>query len=212
LAAAGAATTAVGTGVAGVGAATDSAATVLDSAADAIIKGEAPDVVKPALALGQRLLEKALRRIPGLGGKSTQAPKSSAAPAGGHIIRNCKALEDGLPGAQYRGGKYSKIKEGGKARGQEAHHMPADSVSTVGTSGGPAIQMDKADHAQTASHDNKPGSAAHRSTQAGLMGQGKAGFLSAMMMDVQDVESKFPGKYTSAIAQMMAYARCMGHI
>jgi hypothetical protein len=90
--------------------------------------------------------------------------------------------------------------------------MLANSVSTEEASGSPAIQLDKADRAQTASHDNKPGSAAHRSTQAGLMGQGKAGFLSAMMMDVQDAESKFPGKYTSAIAQMMAYARCVGHI
>jgi hypothetical protein len=30
------------------------------------------------------------------------------------------------------------------------------------------------------------------------------------MMDVVDIETKFPGKYTAAIAQAMAYAKCMG--
>jgi hypothetical protein len=44
------------------------------------------------------------------------------------------------------------------------------------------------------------------------MKQGKAGYRKAMMMDVADIESKFPGKYTSAIAQMLAWAKCMGYI
>lgn len=34
--------------------------------------------------------------------------------------------------------------------GIERHHMPADSISPVKRSQGPAIQMDKADHAKTA--------------------------------------------------------------
>ena len=143
---------------------------------------------------------------------AARAEKEAAAKKGGKDKKNCKALQNGLPGAEYRGGKYSSIKQGGKVRGQEAHHIPADSVNELGKAEGPAIQMDKSDHAQTASHDNKLGADAYRKTQGMLAKQGKAGFLTAMMMDVDDVESKFPGKYTSAIAQMMAYAKCMGFI
>lgn len=121
LAAAGAATTAVGTGVAGVGAATDSAATVLDSAADAIIKGEAPNVVKPALALGARLLEKAVRKIPGADKllNKAQEVQGKVAQLGGYI--------EGTGGPCIVG-KYSKIKDK-CAVGQQAHHIIGDSLN-----------------------------------------------------------------------------------
>ena len=34
-------------------------------------------------------------------------------------------------------------------------------------------------------------------------------FMAATAMDVADVERKFPGKYTGAIAQMTAYTACL---
>jgi hypothetical protein len=131
---------------------------------------------------------------------------------GGNVKRDCKALEGGIPGAKYKGGKYSSVKKGGAERGQEAHHMPADAASPKGTSEGVAIQMDKGDHAQTASYDNKAGSAAYRATQKQLAASGKAGYAAAMAMDVADIRSKFGDKYDGAIAQGLLYAKCMGFI
>ncbi len=91
--------------------------------------------------------------------------------------------------------------------------MPASASSPHPYKKGPCIQMDKADHAKTASHDNKANSAVYRATQEALMKSGgKPGFLAAFMMDVDDIESKFPGKYTSAMVQAMAYAKCMGYM
>jgi len=123
----------------------------------------------------------------------------------------CKALENGIPGEKYRGGKYSKIAPGGKARGMEAHHMPADSASPLNTNDGMSIQMDKIDHQRTASYDHVMGSRIYRDSQTKLISKGKAGMLAAMMMDIVDIRKKFGNKYDSAIAQMMAYAKCKGH-
>jgi len=33
-----------------------------------------------------------------------------------------------------------------------------------------------------------------------------------MMMDIVDIRKKFGNNYDSAIAQMMAYAKCKGHV
>lgn len=121
IAAGGAATTAVGGGVATVGAATEGAATVLDSAADAIIKGEAPSVVKPALALGARLLEKAVRRIPGAGKllDKAQEAQGKAAQVGGYI--------EGTGGPCIVG-KYKDI-VGKCGTGGQAHHIVPDTLN-----------------------------------------------------------------------------------
>lgn len=124
--------------------------------------------------------------------------------------KDCKALEGGTPGAKYKGGKYGKIKNGGKARGQEAHHMPADAISPKSKFLGPAIQMDYADHRLTASCDhNNP---AHAAAQESLVSQGKAGMMAAIAMDIADIRGLFGNKYDSAIAQMVAWAKCMGYV
>jgi hypothetical protein len=72
--------------------------------------------------------------------------------------------------------------------------------------------MDKVDHEKTASWGSSKMSEAYRDTQSKLIKQGKAGYLAAMLMDVADVRSKFGDKYDGAIAQMMAWAKCMGYI
>ncbi|MFI8616860.1 hypothetical protein ACIGHN_15265 [Acidovorax sp. NPDC077693] len=193
---------------------------MLDSAATWITEGKTPDLVKPLVALGERVLTNTvLKKVPGLGSQSGPS-KKSASNGGGHIKKNCAALQNGLPGTGYRGGRHSDIKKGGNSYSpkRQSHHVPADSAygsingNPVSSDNKPTIQMDLEDHKNTASYDNKPGAAQYRDTQARLMMSGKAGFASALAMDIQDVKSKFPGKYTSAIAQMMAWSKCMGYI
>lgn len=130
MSAAGAATTAVGTGVAGVGAATEGAATVFDSAADAIIKGEAPNVVKPALGLAAKYLEKAVRKIPGAGKLLDKAQEvhGKVIQAGGYI--------EGTGGPCIVG-KYKDI-VGKCGTGGQAHHIVADRSNRTGNRAGGA--------------------------------------------------------------------------
>jgi hypothetical protein len=143
-------------------------------------------------------------------------PKNEPEPTKGDTQikgRNCDALANGLPGSEYKGGSHEKISPGGKSRDQEMHHMPAAATSPHPYAKGPGIQMDKADHAQTASHDRKPGADAYRAAQSTLIKSGgKSGFMSAFLMDASDIESKFPGKYSAAILQAMAYAKCVGYM
>lgn len=53
---------------------------------------------------------------------------------------------------------------------RDSHHAPVDSTydsingTPVSSDNKPAFQMDKADHAQAVSYDNKPGAAAYRQT------------------------------------------------
>ncbi|GKT19682.1 hypothetical protein AVHY2522_23365 [Acidovorax sp. SUPP2522] len=86
----GGATATAGGVVAGVGAGTDSAATALDSAADWVITGETPDMVQPALELGERLLTgMVLKKVPGAGtgARSQKSNRTGGAspPPGGYI-------------------------------------------------------------------------------------------------------------------------------
>lgn len=68
MATAGGATAAAGGVVGAVGAGTDSAATALDVAADWALTGKTPDLVKPLVALGERVLTNmVLKKVPGLG-------------------------------------------------------------------------------------------------------------------------------------------------
>ncbi len=79
--------------------------------------------------------------------------------------------------------------------------MPADSVSPLSRGNGPAIQMEQADHWQTASWGRFATAQAYRAQQQALINAGN--FDDAIQMDIDDVTSKFPGKYEEAILQMM---------
>jgi hypothetical protein len=61
--------------------------------------------------------------------------------------------------------------------------------------------MDEADHVATSSWGRGDGPEAWRATQADLISQGRAD--EAMQMDIDDVVSRFPGKYNNAIGQMI---------
>ncbi len=68
---------------------------------------------------------------------------------------------------------------------------------------GPSIWMEPADHRLTKSWGNSTEASAFRLKQTNLIKQGK--YKDAMDLDIQDIEAKFPGKYTTAIAQMTTY-------
>lgn len=102
------------------------------------------------------------------------------------------------------GGAYKDVKG---VAGNEAHHMPADSVSPLSKGEGPAISMEKADHAETASYGNSAEAKGYRAEQSRLIQQGKFG--DAQRMDIKDVQSKFGSKYDSAIQQMLDYTKTL---
>jgi hypothetical protein len=61
--------------------------------------------------------------------------------------------------------------------------------------------MEQADHWQTASWGRSASAGYYRSQQQALIQQGR--FDDAIQMDIDDVTSKFPGKYDSTILQMI---------
>ena len=65
----------------------------------------------------------------------------------------------------------------------------------------PAIQMERADHKLTASYGRTGAAKAHQQRQKKLISEGR--FDDAIQMDIDDVASKFPGKYDEAILQMI---------
>ncbi|MCL9782535.1 hypothetical protein M9194_13955 [Vibrio sp. S4M6] len=101
-----------------------------------------------------------------------------------------------------KGGAYGKIKG---IAGNEAHHMPADSVSSYSSYSGPAVSMSAADHAKTASYGSTKTAKGYRAMQAKLIAEGK--FLEAQQMDISDIRSKFGSKYDKGIQQMQAYTK-----
>ena len=107
----------------------------------------------------------------------------------------------------YAGGAYGKLD---RAAGLERHHMPADSVSPIARARGPAIQMDAADHALTASYGNSARAQAYREEIGSLVEQGR--FRDAMAREIRDVRSLAGSKYNEAIRAMLDYAKSSGYL
>jgi hypothetical protein len=135
---------------------------------------------------------------------------STAAPAGQGGRQNGGSGKGGAPVAQGGegddgGGKYrcGRHRETSKPSGDGlySHYMPADSSTDLPTSDGPAIQMDKVDHHQTASYGNVARSDLYRAKQAKLVKQGRFG--EAIQMDIDDIRYKFGAKYDQAIREMI---------
>ena len=61
--------------------------------------------------------------------------------------------------------------------------------------------MERADHQLTASYGGGSASREYRAIQQQLIAQGRLD--DAIMMDIDDVMTKFPGKYDDAILQMI---------
>ena len=107
----------------------------------------------------------------------------------------------------YAGGAYGKLD---RAAGLERHHMPADSVSPIARARGPAIQMDTADHACTASYGNSARAQAYREEIGSLVEQGR--FRDAMAREIRDIRSLAGSKYNEAIRAMLDYAKSSGYL
>jgi RHS repeat-associated protein len=112
------------------------------------------------------------------------------------LVHNTSPCEVG--GESFSGGRYRELPTGG---GIEVHHMPANSVSPLPRGDGPAIQMLRLDHYQTGSWGSSRAASAYRAAQRELIDAGK--FDDAIQMDIDDVTSRFPGKYDNAILEMI---------
>jgi len=116
------------------------------------------------------------------------------------------SARDAKAGANYAGGAYKKLTgKSTPSKPIECHHCPANSVSPLSKGDGPSIQMDKADHRQTASYGNSKDAQAYRQQQSDLIDQGD--FTGAQQMDIDDVQSKFGNKYDGAIKEMQDYTK-----
>ena len=105
--------------------------------------------------------------------------------------------------SERKGGRYGDIFKEGEGDTTEVHHMPADSVSPLERSDGPAIKMDKEDHRKTASCGNSRDAREYRAKQKDLIEKGK--FREAVQMDIDDIHEKFGDKYDDAIAERMEH-------
>jgi hypothetical protein len=98
------------------------------------------------------------------------------------------------------GGKYGQLKPAGS--GNEINHIPQNASTNISKYGGPAIRMAKADHRELMSTGSTMESQAWLEMQRGLVDSGKIDV--AMMNDVNDIVTRFPGKYNNAIGEMIA--------
>ncbi|MFB7666121.1 hypothetical protein ACFC1R_19565 [Kitasatospora sp. NPDC056138] len=107
------------------------------------------------------------------------------------------------PGHVYRGGLYKDLKDpatGNNVPGTEINHIPPNSVVHLDTNG-PAIQMDRRDHKETASWGSWATSQQHRADQRNLIGRGR--YHGAIQKDIDDIRSKFGAKYNRAVREML---------
>ncbi len=127
----------------------------------------------------------------------------------------CAHLACGVPGSTYRGGAHgcvglaaNKVPADGSIH---SHHMPADRYSPLARPLGPAIQMKREDHYDTASYGSRVHGGTY-ATQRALLRQGKV--YAAFKLDVADArriaaQQGDPLRYEGAIQQATAYAECL---
>lgn len=123
----------------------------------------------------------------------------------------CDHLRQGKGKGPYRGGAHSKTSQPVND-GKDSHHMPADDVSPLRRSEGPAIQMDPSDHKKTKSNGSMPGSAKYRGAIEKLLNNGE--WRRAMATEIQDVrriqrQIGDPTKYNEAMLEMLEYFKCL---
>ncbi|MFE3496148.1 polymorphic toxin-type HINT domain-containing protein [Streptomyces sp. NPDC059175] len=120
------------------------------------------------------------------------------------LVHNTCGPTTAPEGHVYRGGLYKYQKDPATGRnvpGTEINHMPPNSINGVPRDRGPAIQMDKADHYQTASWGRSREAMDYRARQQTLIDQGD--YRGAIQMDIDDIQSKFGTKYDNAIREMI---------
>ncbi|MEV1062937.1 Hint domain-containing protein [Streptomyces sp. NPDC050263] len=110
------------------------------------------------------------------------------------LVHNCGT-------GSYDGGVYGRMKPAGD--GFEINHMPQNTSTPIAEYSGPAIRMDKPDHRQIYStgQGSRPEPKAWLKMQKELVASGRID--RAMMNDINDITSRFPGKYNNAIGEMI---------
>ncbi|WP_055527984.1 hint domain-containing protein [Streptomyces graminilatus] len=116
-----------------------------------------------------------------------------AAGASAVLVHNCNT--------SYDGGIYGRMQPAGE--GFEINHMPQNASTPITPYSGPAIRMEKADHRQIYStgQGSRPEPKEWLRMQKSLVASGRID--RAMMNDINDVISRFPGKYNNAIGEMI---------
>ncbi|MCX5093835.1 hypothetical protein OOK36_34115 [Streptomyces sp. NBC_00365] len=97
------------------------------------------------------------------------------------------------------GGKYGQLQPAGS--GNEINHMPQNASTPISKYSGPAVRMARADHRQLWSTGSSMQSQAWLGMQRDLVNSGKID--EAMMNDINDVVTRFPGTYNNAIGEMI---------
>jgi hypothetical protein len=127
----------------------------------------------------------------------------------------CAELACGVKDSRYRGGAYGCVGQAENKTGGpgdiHAHHTPAKAYSPLPEPAGPAVQIDRRDHYDTASYGGKVHGPSYLPQRTAL---GRGQTMLAIGMDVADLKaiaakSGNPSKYDDAINQMMAYALCL---
>nr|WKF59090.1 hypothetical protein HUO10_003599 [Paraburkholderia busanensis] len=142
-----------------------------------------------------------------------EASKPPSGKDGGKVKGGpCDHLKQGSGKGPYRGGAHSKTSKPAND-GKDSHHMPADDVSPLKRSDGPAIQMDPDDHAATSSNgQNGNLGKTYRNMIKGLLQDGK--WREAMLKEILDVRRiaagiDDPRKYNEAMLEMLEYFKCL---
>ncbi|MFC9291781.1 polymorphic toxin-type HINT domain-containing protein, partial [Streptomyces sp. NPDC057052] len=110
------------------------------------------------------------------------------------LVHNCGT-------GSYDGDVYGRMKPAGS--GYEINHMPQNASTPITEYSGPAIRMDRADHRQIYStgQGSRPEPKAWLMMQKELVASGRID--RAMMNDINDIVTRFPGKYNNAIGEMI---------
>ena len=166
--------------------------------------GEAVGVLKKGENTAEAATD-AKKTQSGDGGNDAQVKKKKKEPG------PCDHLRQGSGTGPYRGGAHSKTSKPAND-GKDSHHMPADDVSPLSRSNGPAIQMDPEDHKVTSSNGSSRDAVQYRQLIERLLKDGK--WRDAMAMEIKDVrdiakEAGDPKKYNEAMQEMLEYFKCL---
>ena len=105
----------------------------------------------------------------------------------------------------YHGGAYSSLKGG---QDIHRHHIPAQSISGLGRSKGPAIEMEATDHVQTKSFGRATEAVVYRSEIKELVDSDQ--MRDAIAREIKDVRRIAGKKYNQAIKEMLDYSKERG--
>ncbi|WP_423732087.1 hypothetical protein [Hafnia paralvei] len=142
-----------------------------------------------------------------------EAAEKAAGSGGGRIAGKgkkgkgpCDHLKKGSGKGDYRGGAHSETSRPA-GDGLDSHHMPADDVSPLSRSQGPAIQMDPSDHKVTRSNGSSHAAFKYRKKIEELLRKGE--WRKAMAIEIWDIKSVNGRKYNEAIKEMLLYFKCL---